>query len=532
MTRFNISTIVNKKCVAEGTQVALADGTSRAIEDLVDVSTLRANARIAAPRVSEDGTSPRLTETAATTAFANGVKNCVRLTLEDGRTLDVTPDHRLMTADGAWVEAKDLQVGTTRLAVSGIDYVADRPTVDEHTFVLQAGEYTLRMDTPTARVQTLAFARLLGFTLADGTISSSCNRSASRLGQVIDRDALRRDADLFDGSTFHESSNTWNVAFRVRLSAAFRHLDGVQTGRRIYGSFSLPVFLFEQQTPIALIREFLGGMFGGDGITIVADRNKNKLAHVALAMTSLERNVGDLERFMDDVKDLLSRCGVDVSTAYKQVYDSQETEGIYVAADGLKRKTVRLRLCNSLSFSECVGFRYCNQKAMRLSAANLWFRRRSKALEQRIFVFRRMLSKYDEENIVVDGKRKRVSGWNQIREEVINELIVVEPILISEMIPPPFAYSRNKVEHILRSATTNETSVQNCDKFAILRESRCAHWFDKGYIISRHDQTLPTIVLKVVDRRNIGERRVFDLSAPQFESFFANGIAVHNCMGK
>ena len=50
-----------------------------------------------------------------------GVKECVELLFSDKRTLVCTPDHRLRTADGRWVEAKDLLVGTDEVAV-GVDY--------------------------------------------------------------------------------------------------------------------------------------------------------------------------------------------------------------------------------------------------------------------------------------------------------------------------------------------------------------------------------------------------------------------------
>ena len=523
-------------CVVAGTQVALADGTSRAIETLVDEVTLRANARIAVPRVSEDGTAPRLTETTAITAFASGTKNCVRLTLEDGRTLDLTPDHRLMTANGVWVEAKDLQVGTTRLAVAGIDYVADEPTFNESAFLLQAGDYTLRMNTPMERAQTLTFSRLLGFTLADGWISASANASSATVGQIINRDEIIRDAELFGGSTntFNEEGGVWKVYFRSTLSAAFRSLNGIQTGRRINGNFTLPVFLFDAATPISVVREFVAGFFGGgDGGTIsrnIKQTKQDQFQHVYLKLHALVTNVHHMHRFMEQIKDLLARCGVNVGEAHINAYDA--SSGSYpVAQDGIARKQVTLRLTDSLSFAEHVGFRYCVQKSQRLAAACVWFRLRDGALRQRKAVLERTLDIY-ESGVALhganQGKRRRTLSWKESIEQAVEELRAREPILIRETMPLPET-SGAAIRSALRSVMIGQNNIRGVDKFAILKEARCEKWFDAGYIVRQNEQTLPLLALKIIDRRDIGMRPVFDLSASEHHAFIANGFAVHNC---
>lgn len=43
-------------------------------------------------------------------------------------------------------------------------------------------------------------------------------------------------------------------------------------------------------------------------------------------------------------------------------------------------------------------------------------------------------------------------------------------------------------------------------------------------------ESLPTIALRVVERRLVGSRRVYDLSVPGNTSFLANGVSVHNCI--
>jgi len=254
--------------------LALGDGTSRAIEDFLDNDFMKANSIIAVPAVLVAGEKPRLTHTDVVHAMESGQKQCVRLTLEDGRTLDLTPDHRLMTAEGVWMEAKDIVVGSTRLAVSGIDYVADIPALDEVGFVLCAGDYTLKMDTPSNRRQTLAFCRMLGIVLSDGWLSGTRNASCVCIGNRIGCVMFFGDTNLFDGSTvlYSAEKNVWNVQLRAKLAGAFRSLDGIQTGIRVQSTPTLPQFFMQNTTPVSAVREFLGGFFRGDGTTM--SRNK------------------------------------------------------------------------------------------------------------------------------------------------------------------------------------------------------------------------------------------------------------------
>lgn len=127
------------RCIAAGTPVLLADGTSEPIERVVErMSMPGARVELLSPRVTPNGVVTELAS--CTAAFDNGTKNCVELTLEDGRTLVCTPDHRVLTADGQWVEAARLDICKTRVAVAAADapidvmaYVHDRDAMAQPT---------------------------------------------------------------------------------------------------------------------------------------------------------------------------------------------------------------------------------------------------------------------------------------------------------------------------------------------------------------------------------------------------------------
>ncbi|KAL7751775.1 hypothetical protein RI367_002775 [Sorochytrium milnesiophthora] len=102
---------VQENCIAIGTLVAMADGTSRPIESLVPGD------RVASPRVAADGAVVADADKLCTRVLDNGERPCIALTFEDGRELVCTPDHRLLCASGKWQAADELVMGE-RVAAS------------------------------------------------------------------------------------------------------------------------------------------------------------------------------------------------------------------------------------------------------------------------------------------------------------------------------------------------------------------------------------------------------------------------------
>ena len=94
-------------CIAEGTAVELAGGVSVPIEE-VRVGDL-------VHGLSDD--SKGLTARPVTAVMVQGEKSCVELQFNDGRTLTCTPDHRILTASGEWIQAGALVIGQSEVSV-------------------------------------------------------------------------------------------------------------------------------------------------------------------------------------------------------------------------------------------------------------------------------------------------------------------------------------------------------------------------------------------------------------------------------
>ena len=92
-------TIMSGGCLVAGTEIILADGTLKCIEDIVigdSVQTL-------------DGAKP-VTHTWDPESLLNGNPECYEITFEDGHTVTTSDNHKFLL-DGKWVCAKDLSSG-------------------------------------------------------------------------------------------------------------------------------------------------------------------------------------------------------------------------------------------------------------------------------------------------------------------------------------------------------------------------------------------------------------------------------------
>jgi hypothetical protein len=359
-------------CIALNTPVAMGDGTARVIQDVVEhagsVSVL-----------AVDEADRRAIVAPCTAGQRSGVKHCVRLTLQDGRALDLTPDHRVMTENRGWVEAARLVVGADRVVVPLVESVLDVVGADEAAWslgvirrgaVLSLGagdaraEWSLtnvHMATPLARQKTMALMRLLGHTMGRRTDASS--KASTNVGHARDLASVQADTALIDAPANVElhAQSAWCVRFSSALGRTFAALSGDCAKQ-------LPVFL--DAAPLALKREFLAGLFGADGVAPRISRSAQKdrpssFKHVQLMLAAVKTDV--LKQFMVDVVRLLGECGVDMSLYTIKEYPLRKS-------DQRPRGQVRLRLGESLTFAEKVGFRYCVQKQQRLAAACVVFR--------------------------------------------------------------------------------------------------------------------------------------------------------------
>ena len=526
-------------CLAEGTPVLMADGTTRKIEGL----PFSGGSRIYGPRSQTEMEIARQSR-----LMDNGIRECVELVLQDGRVLSCTPDHRILRSDGSWVRADELSIGEDRVVV-GLEGPLDVPAGDEAGYTLKAGDTTFKMNTEEERSRTLAFARILGHILYSGSISVS-GSGVMKVGQALDRQAALNDVELVTGlrpvaNGYKEQ--VWTIALPQALTDAVRSLPGVQVGRGIHQPPSLPEFVRQTNCPVSIVREFLGGVFGADGHAPTLHQwgeseDDCGLEPPAFSRSTIPVHLREMREMMGGMIRLLLRCGVNTKGARVYDYPTRRSESSYPSEiDGIPRIEARLALSDGLSFVEHVGFRYCVDKAMKASAASVYWRSIEGIRKQRAWMaahIGEIRREYPELSLSKVRQIAAVSLMGHESEASLPPVISPHcPLLEGQDRFYPLPESEDKAFELLHRENYGFPSPA-----ALFGELGVRNWFPSAtsgvkagrgrqYSVEKESLTLPTFSLKVVARRQAGRRRVYDLTVEGLHAFVAGGVAVHNCIG-
>ncbi|HYM44345.1 MAG TPA: aconitate hydratase AcnA [Steroidobacteraceae bacterium] len=519
-------------CIAAGTPVLLANGTSRPIEQL----PVAGGARVYGPTPDR-----RLRMASQTEMMIQGERECVSLVLQDGRSIVCTEDHKVLCSDGRWVEAGKLRLKHDRV-VTGLEAPVDRPGPDEAGYQLAAGGLTLNFANERERQRTLAFARLVGHLISDGSISVF-GQGRMHLGQALDREAALDDIELLTAKrpkARRYDERKWTVVLPAELTAAIASLAGVSRGRRITQQRTLPEFVLDPKCPVAVVREFTAALFGADGHGPVlrrqgARKEKAVFGPPAYTQSAMPEHVDALQEVMRQIIGLLVRCGVKARGANIYTYPTRRSRSTYpVPRDGVQRIEVRLVLPEGLSFVERVGYRYCVEKSLRASAAAVYWRTIDTINRQRLWMTDR-----------IEAMRKDWAlSFQQFRRIAAAELMTYETVAF-----PHYAllegYDRFQGLPSPESRRFRALHRELCDfpsPVEILEQIGAREWFarleprttaqgPKRYCTDKESLSLPTLSLEVVDRRPAGHQRVFDISVNELHAFVAGTLSVHNCIG-
>ncbi|HEX5080568.1 MAG TPA: aconitate hydratase AcnA [Blastocatellia bacterium] len=530
---FNVVGYGCTTCIASGTPVLLANGTARRIEQMPSAG----GALVFGPTVTGE-----LGLAAQAELIAQGERDCVSLVLQDGRTLICTPDHEILRSDGRWVRADQLVPGQDRV-VMGLEAPLDESCADETGYTLNAGNLSFTLDAHHERLRALAFARMVGHLLSDGSISAM-GQGRMTVGQAVDRELVLNDIELLTGkrpAAKQYDERKWTVLLPAELTEAVSALPGVRVGRRINQAPTLPAFVLDEECPVAMAREFLGGLFGADGWAPSLHRFSDgeedaNLEHPAYSQSVKPEHVEQLKDVMQSLIRLLARCGVNIAAASLYEYPVRRATSSYPAAqDGALRIEVRLKLRDGLSFVERVGFRYCVDKALRASAAAVYWRTLEGINRQRLW----MSSRLEELH-----KENQDLSFNQAREIAAKELRQRETIIFPHysLLEGYDRFSRLPKQEDRKFKPLHRESCDFPSPVELFKQLGARNWFarlgardetdySKRYCVEKDSLTLPSITLGVLDRREAGKREVFDLAVNDLHAFVAGTVCVHNCIG-
>jgi intein/homing endonuclease len=526
--------IINPHCVIGSSRVSRPNGTSRRIDSF-----------------SEQGLEKVLTwdngmvESYSLGMEPKGKRETIKITLFDGREIICTPDHKIKVKIGdeyLYKEAKDLitmeKENADNLVVS-VDYTEDVLDDDEVGWNLTVGSYEFNMSDELNREKSLAFARLLGYLHADGTIAQYENSNYKcrfYIGHMIDVNAILDDIQLITGEnekrtvSIDQNQGTYIVNAPNDFARGIISLKGITCGRRSTQESSFPEFIFDAKCPKSIIREFLGGYFGGDGHSPYLNGNVFSTVHLSQSIcVEFEKSLLDK---MNKVVDLIKK--LDVNASVIRVRDCHKNNQTYIDHP---RKSVELAVDSNLQFAKNIGFRYCVQKSARLSIASSYERYCNTVKKQHNDMFELVNNKMEHQRnfgqiIYASGSKINLDvALKEAREEYyqtrkpLNEYYSM--------------LTKNLINNRRKKSRSSELNVFDYAYFPKAKEYLgkigCGEWFDKvdgkvNYIVKKENNKIPTWNMKILNIEQGEEREVFDIGVAVTHNFSVDGVTISNCI--
>ena len=398
--------------------------------------------------------------------FDNGQRECVELELEDGRTITCTPDHQLATEKG-WTNADDIPIG---------DMVKVGPILPD-----------VELDT-----KETVYARILGYMITDGHISE--HRTKAYIGNLLDAQLLAEDIEIVSGiyPNIRKNGNCWEINMPKNIRAKINQEKWIVGGNRTDSPETLPDISSWTKPQI---REFLAGMFGGDGWCSSWNQTNDKFTTIGFTQSRTDEKV--IEQYMEQMTNMLKMFGIVPKVRITK------RDNLYIGNLSLKMEDIE-------KFVTTIGYRYCYHKTNRSSVAVMYYRIRDKTIE----------------------------GYQQFYEQVKNsELSIAEAYrtFVSECRYPPL-YGTMK-SWIRKGFPTGrpDRACRNFPKVSqFLNENNLQNIFISDryhtYSMGKDTTALPTFSLKLVSKKNVGVRQVYDITVENTHSLLANGIVAHNCV--
>ena len=553
---------MERDCFTVGTPITLSNGLSVKIKSLDENNGC---VNIMGWSEEKNGMVP-----SKQVAFMDkGTRECVQLTFQDGRKLICTEDHPVLTSDNTWVKVKDIELNATKIKSSITCPLVD---INEEIrecagWTLQFGTRILETNTREEFMKTLAFARIIGYLITDGHVNSKTKTADLFLGHMLDVESIMKDIELFCESkqTCFNSRNLYIVRIPAELKNDIVRLPGLISGRKVNQPGTLPNFILDEKCPRPIVREFLAGMFGGDGHTCVLCMHRGKrdtLSSVSFSQTKTYEHRASLQKMFEDIQKLLTKCGIHNTTIQnprETSFSKQKFEGKDKADKSERSFQLKLHVPieQLVSFSEKIGFRYCCHKSQRLEAGVSYRRLREEVTRQHNWLVNRVneITKFKE---IKEKNPEKIVPTKKAIIDAVNELKKTEGLIHEYAIPS----THDITDHLIKGTEfgkftakgfptaeeylekigaldwfKSESETASCDADVDVDADVDAQEIDdtdtdtaSNYGVTRDCGSIPTMNLSVVSRIPVGPKQVYDISVEDTHSFLANGIVAHNCM--
>ena len=539
---------MERDCFTVGTPISLNSGLSINIEEMENL-----NENVLGWSEEKNGMVP-----SRQLAFMNkGTRECVKLTFQDGRKIICTEDHPVLTSDNRWIKVKDIELNATKIKTS-VNYpvMKLKDEMEECAgWKFKFGTKILETNTCEEFMKSLAFARILGLLITDGSFSVD-GYGTLYLGHMLDVKQVIDDLKLFCdiNQKKFESGNHYRVGIPYILMTDILGIKGLLRGRKVNQPGTLPNFILDEKCPRPIVREFLAGMFGGDGHTCVLGMHRGKrdiLSSVSFSKTKTYEHRASLQKMFEDIQKLFAKCGIHNITIQqaKETSCSKKKFEEKDKADNSERSfqlTLHVPIEQLVPFSEKIGFRYCCHKSQRLEAGVSYRRLREEVTRQHNWIVNRVneITKFKE---IKEKNPEKIVPTKKAIIDAVNELKKTEGLIHEYAIPS----THDITDHLIKGTEFGKftakgfpTAEEYLEKIGAIdwfkSESETASCFadvdvddtdtEANYGVTRDCGSIPTMNLIVVSRIPVGPKQVYDISVEDTHSFLANGIVAHNCM--
>ena len=460
-------------CILKGTPVTLANGMARKIEDILHGSII-ASWDLTKKNVVQNGIVHN--------NFDQGLQPCMKITLEDDRQLITTSDHKILSITNEDKEPKYRLMKNLntnhRVVCSVLEGVLDDPIKDGKDtmdYVIPGPNLSIKTD----RDKCLAFARLCGYSLTDGSIDGKSSRVVFIMGDSDDVEAICLDLEMLldmilpikrPTLQYTGKATIYRIEMRNKTLKLWLESAGVTVGNKVNKGVNLPHFMWDDNCPKSIKREFIAGWFGGDGSRFDITTNKTLKMNDHMVSVSLqESNSIDLLKnskiAVDKMNEIIRSFGVDSFVVLK---NAKSTIPKLYTTDITSRIGFRFNVKNAIIFNKNIGFRYCIQKQTKMTIGS---------------AFENYKKRFD----------KIISGSRRTYESKVGKILASSPIMSFDEFLNVIEFDWNKPS----------------------REG-------KRYFTLQ-------IVKPPSIYKNGKKFQVYDLSIPSYVSFVANGMIVHNC---
>lgn len=464
-------------CLAGNTLVSLPNGTSKRIDSLTRDSMVLG---------FKDGGFRNFSSIHG--LQVKGVRETVKIVLQDGQTLIATPEHKFMLENGEWCHAKDLKGKQIKCGIEGTEDVIC--SLEKDWFLAVDG-YTFTMKEEKEREISLAFARILGYVMTNGHISIKNTKMSNGtivkrqcieagFGTMIDAVVFKLDMMKLSGinvnickhrfnTTMKET--TFTIALPSVLANMIHSLNNIDVDKGYTQDMKIPSFLLEEHCPLSVAREFLGGLYGGGGVAPSYKKPDKTFGNIELKWIIIEKNLDNMKKVIGNLKTLHMRLGMDVFCSYiKKVHVIIPKEAYY---DVL----LTISMLDTLRFRENIGFRYSINQSCRLA----------------------IVASYQRMHMTIANDDK-------FQEQTLHQ----HDRMVSN-------------NYITRMRFGNKEKPNEFIDMIGVKD-----WFD-GDAVEPDDDMIPSYKMKVIEVCDNEPVEVFDIEVDDAHNFIANSACVSNC---